>query len=558
MAKPSNPLDKFLTYTYHFELHAHPDWVYLHSQINQVDKNVATDRFSPNGTLLINTRKDAHQVIDDVHFEVISEANSRTDTLNGISMVNMTVIESGGFSFIEKLQQVMLMYNASNLGFLEWALKILFVGRDKNNEIFTIQAKYISMKFNPGIQAGGIFSEKGGQYHLQFTANSVPQMELSNFSLGQNFTYIRRNIALKANTIQLALKLYEQKLNDGYNEIYSKEGYSNTGRKIKYVITYDPDIKGDISSILTETMAPGSYKIFNFDSNIPIASHINEILKSSDEFNIKVGASNALLGAVQQIGIFIPVIQPIIVYKETEIEVRYHIALNRGGGLVYEFDYYFSEAGKNVDIMNYEIKFNNIGAWIPLKSKLCQDESLNQSATMAINRPSSYINNICHPDITRTNNNILVERSDVDVKKNDILVQNYPSIGERTGYPGIPVDSINAYKLMSDSINGFQGGINASQTIEIRGHLDFLNGAILYPDYDPNYVASKPSDLNYASMLLQGNNTWIKVNVWMPDSREPSGKRQFYYTGFYKLLTVTNHFVGGQFKQTLSMIANGA
>ena len=194
---------------------------------------------------------------------------------------------------------------------------------------------------------------------------------------------------------------------------------------------------------------------------------------------------------------------------------------------------------------------------IPLKSKLCQDESLNQSATMATNRPSSYINNICHPDITRTNNNILVERSDVDAKKNDILVQNYPSIGERTGYPGIPVDSVNAYKLMSDSINGFQGGINASQTIEIRGHLDFLNGAILYPDYDPTYVASKPSDLNYASMLLGGNNTWIKVNVWMPDSREPSGKRQFYYTGFYKLLTVTNHFSGGQFKQTLSMIANG-
>ena len=65
MAYPRNPLDVYVTYTYHFELHAASSWEKLQF-LEDSDANDVTTRFEPNGTLLINTRKDAHQVIDDV------------------------------------------------------------------------------------------------------------------------------------------------------------------------------------------------------------------------------------------------------------------------------------------------------------------------------------------------------------------------------------------------------------------------------------------------------------------------------------------------------------
>jgi hypothetical protein len=55
MANPANPLDRYVSYTYHFELHAGTSWDQL-KYLEQSDANLSTDRFSANGTLLINTK----------------------------------------------------------------------------------------------------------------------------------------------------------------------------------------------------------------------------------------------------------------------------------------------------------------------------------------------------------------------------------------------------------------------------------------------------------------------------------------------------------------------
>ena len=110
MANPANPLDRYVTYTYHFELHAGTSWDQL-KYLEQSDANLSTDRFSANGTLLINTRKDAHQVID---FVKIVATQSRTGGGIGAFViagadnqpVEITISEPGGFAFIEKIQRI--------------------------------------------------------------------------------------------------------------------------------------------------------------------------------------------------------------------------------------------------------------------------------------------------------------------------------------------------------------------------------------------------------------------------------------------------------------------
>jgi hypothetical protein len=97
-------------------------------------------------------------------------------------------------------------------------------------------------------------------------------------------------------------------------------------------------------------------------------------------------------------------------------------------------------------------------------------------------------------------------------------------------------------RLASSAQIDFQSTINPTQVFEIRGHLDLLDACIAHPEA-----------INDGG-FFGANNTWIKVNIWMPDARVPEGKRAFYYTGYYRLLQVQNHFSGGKFTQSLTMV----
>jgi hypothetical protein len=40
----------------------------------------------------------------------------------------------------------------------------------------------------------------------------------------------------------------------------------------------------------------------------------------------------------------------------------------------------------------------------------------------------------------------------------------------------------------------------------------------------------------------------------MPDDREKSGKRQYYYKDYYQVFSIMNQFSGGKFTQTLNVV----
>ena len=132
MANPANPLDRYVTYTYHYELHAVTSWVQL-KYLEQADANLASDRFSANGTLLINSRRDAHQVIDSVKFIATTARSTGLGAfvITGAENqpVELSISEPGGFAFVEKIKRIMEDNKVTVQSNLIFVLKIMFVGR---------------------------------------------------------------------------------------------------------------------------------------------------------------------------------------------------------------------------------------------------------------------------------------------------------------------------------------------------------------------------------------------------------------------------------------------
>jgi hypothetical protein len=543
MSIPANPLDIFATYTYHFELHAADSWDKL-KDLATKDENKATNRFEPNGTLLINTRKDAHQVINDVRFLALAEATAKTELLTPVGTLSMTISEPGGFSFIEKLATLRSNFQVTSAASegLTFLLKIFFVGRTPTNEIRTVTAKLIPMVIMPNVSA--TFNEAGGRYSMAFVM-SATLGATDNPASGapMNFSFVKRTVSFYSGTVEGALKKLEQHLNDGYEEIFKKEGNAEVGKRLVYKVTHDPEIKGEIKSLNKDSWAPNEPSKFVFSPTLQIANFIHTILKQSPELQKKVGESKAALQKEGHPGLFMPVIQPRVCYRDDSIEVTYHVAVNRGGmQKSFIFDYYFADAGKNVDVMSYEVKFQYLGAWTPTKITTGYDWSLNQSSTMQVHKPSLWKEHNVTPDTTRKENTVEVERSSLAIKKNDPKPQPGVTGSDRTGYNNMPFDSTPFVRLGSDAQADFQTAISSQQTFEIRGNLDLLDCTAYYPD---------ASDIG---ALYNGQNIWIKVNIWMPDSRFEGGKRQFYYTNYYKLISVENIFSGGQFKQMLTVM----
>lgn len=543
MSSPPNPLDKFATYTYHFELHAADSWDKL-KDLATKDENKATTRFEPNGTLLINTRKDAHQHIDDVRFLALAEATAKTELLVPVGTLSMTISEPGGFSFIEKLSALRSKFKVTSAASdgLTFLLKIFFVGRTPHNNIETITAKLIPMIIMPNVSA--TFNEAGGRYAMSFiTSATLGSTDNPASGAPMNYSFVKRTVSFHSGTVEGALGLLEKHLNQGYDEIYKKEGNSEVGKKLVYKITFDPEIKGEIKSLNKDSLAPGEDSKFVFSPTLQIANFIHTILKQCPELQQKIGESKAALQKEFHPNLFIPVIQPRVCYHDDNIEVAYHVAVNRGGvQKAFVFDYYFADAGKNVDVISYEVKFQYLGAWIPTKITTGYDWSLNQSSTMQIHKPTLWKEHNVTPDTTRKENTVEVERSPLQISQNDPRPQPSVTYNDRTGHNNMPFDSTPHIRMGSDALADFSTAISTQQTFEIRGNLDLLDCTAYYPD------ASE------VGSLYAGQNVWIKVNIWMPDSRFDGGKRQFYYTNYYKLMSVENIFTGGQFKQMLTVM----
>lgn len=537
MANPQNPLDFFVTYTYHFELHASNTWSDLEN-IPEEGVNLATEDRSSLGTLLINTRKDAHQMIDNVRYRYNNPSVDPTAAMHALSDLSMEIIEPNGTFFIEKLQKHAEQYQVRDItGGMVFGLKVLFVGRLEDGSEYTMALAPIIP-----LQLGTLsshYTHRGGQHHLMFygSANSaITASPLHPYNtLARAVGYTNKNITFKAKTVQEAIPLLESGLNKVYNDVYATEIENCAGaRTIKYKVTLDDKIKGDITLVTKADSYAKDEKIhLTFTPNMSISSMIWSILTSSKDVNEMIASSMDHIETAGHPGVRWPIIKTQYQLNSSSVDVKYDIVLYEGGGDTFEFDYFFSEPGKNVDVLDFDVKFPNMQLW--LTSTLVGTEiNRNANSDVPESHPDIYSKNIVHEDTTREK--LFISPQDkkcINALPGDVAYIPAVNRSDNTGFVRHAADAVPAAKLAFTTLAQASSAISTQVSFTIRGHLDLLKTGV-----------SHPNDAVTGFGIDAG--LWTKVNIFNQDGTP------FFFTGKYRVQTIDNIFQDGKFLQILT------
>lgn len=538
MARSSNPLDIFVTYITHYELHASPSWDALKA-IESVDFNATTTQQSANGTLLINTRKDAHQQIDNVKFRYLGPTSDPSGAMNPIDDLTMEVTEPNGTFFIEKVQNLAKENQVTDLiGGMVFGLKIFFVGRTADGGEKTIPFdKILPLQLT---KLDAKFSHKGGEYFLGFyssgTAIASSPYRPEN-GLARAVAYTNKNISFKAKTVQEAMELLALQLNKNYQDLYNTElKNSEDAREIKYKIVLDSKIAGSLNLVTTDTYAKEDKSQFTFMPNVDIPTMIRQILMSSKDITDMIGSSRDGLSKQFHPGVKLPIVQTMYNLKKREAEIVYSIKLYEGSKKnLFEFDYYFTGAGKNVDIMEFETRFPNMILWM---ASSIQGTELNRNASARIpsEHPKFHSLNNVPKDTTQTElYGVEKEQKPIPAKKGDVAYIAATNRAEGSGHIKLESSAVPSARLAFESIALACSAVDVQMTFTIRGNYDILNNVITQPDGD-------------SVGFGVDTGIWLKVNIFNSDGSP------FFYTGYYRLTGVENNFSGGRFTQLLTVM----
>lgn len=547
MAKPINPLDDFVTYTYHFELHAAPNWDDL-AALKTSDPNRASLPSEVVDTLIINTRRDAHQVIEELRFDYATPVINPHGLFTAHGECQFVVREPNGAQFIEKLTKMYTKYHVSSLQSLQFALKIFFVGRLPNNSIVTRAMNGILPLTFVSMDAG--FTYEGGEYHMRFACTSAPLLSGVGTTGNDNnqalsMGYFPKSIPIKALTVREALSELESRLNSTYEKIYSTElKNSNGSRVIKYFI-HNHGVDGNITVQNRETTADDEPATIMCDQQQTILMWIYNIVRSSKELNERVGKSRENLHKEGQPGVELISVNPRVLLKDGVTEIHFDVQFYRGrDDDLYEFDFMFATPGKNVDVMGFDIRMNQVEAWLSNKSKNGVDYGTDMSATVRTDAPRQYAVNICVPDIMMPEQKVETVRTDIPTKKNDTALLPAAPRYETSGHIKQRADAVPAARLMFETVSDAHGAVEPQLSFTIRGHQDLLERGLIYPDGSKTTTASGTHD-----PLGVSAPTHVKVNIKSPDQGHPA----FFYTGKYLLTAISNVFTGGRFTQSLTV-----
>lgn len=566
MSNPSNPLDRYTTYTYHFELWAAANFDDL-ALVQSTSSNVPTEPHKAahiDGTnqalLLINTRKDAHQTIDDVDFGYIGPSGNPHGQFSPDGSMTFKVIEPNRIYFVEKLANVLKTLNASDLSSLHWGLRVYFVGRTPENKIEELPAPgqhgiLIPMAF---ADMNAEFTNAGGVYNFNFVslstfAGSENPVAKSNILLAG---HCNQSLSIASSTVEDALKVLEAALNDNYEQTYQTILANNkNARPIKYFINInDPDIKGEISLVGADLFEGGQVKM-TFSPEKTILEWIYTILRSSTSLNALVASSldnNGINGLKSpgHPGVKIISVYPSFVGYEKECHIIYDIYMYTGADDITEFDFMFANPGSAVDVISFGIKMKTALAWFA-----------NNTAASTINLSGNN---------QQTVQTIFANQTISSNPKQNTTEGAYviPGYGNDPAYLPIsisqPENSLIRYKtekdaqvakLMFNTVTQMNGAFDAMFSFDIRGNLNFLTAGIIFP----RTLAGAAQEVPFGVK----NPKWIKVNVRSPnDSRDKNASNKsknekhesMFYNGLYQVISIRNKFTAGHFTQELSVM----
>lgn len=537
MADKANKLDKYASYTYYFELHASTAFEDLKA-IATVISDQSTTRKESVDTLLINGRRDAHQTIDNVRFSYLSNMMDDTATMVACTNVTMEITEPGSIGFSEKLLNHAKKYNCSSImSDLVFGLKIIFVGRTPDNAIDSFTLPYIIPMQLINISAK--FTQQGGVYSMAFVGSSSAAGPTSGEQtiISQAASIINKNITVTGKTIQDALSDLETQLNKNYDETYETEiNNSINARKVLYKIVPNSEVCGQLTLNTTETKAPDDDCKLTFGADTPITTMIQKIITSSQEFSDRIGESREKLRIAPHKNVFIPTIMPSYELTKDSLTLRYFIDIYKGGGEVTTFDYFFSDPGKNVDIIDFDISFPQLSVFLICNTDNSAPSNTNLDAEVHEVQPKYYGTEVVHPDTTRVESKPPVEKTELKgVGDGDIAPLPTKGPAEHTMTTSMKLKGVPSQRLAFATMSEAAGSNAFQLTFTIRGYWQILANVVEQPDGSNKAFGSE-----------QG--AWIRVNIFDQDHQP------FFYTGLYQLLTVENNFSGGQFTQNLHVI----
>jgi hypothetical protein len=195
--------------------------------------------------------------------------------------------------------------------------------------------------------------------------------------------------------------------------------------------------------------------------------------------------------------------------------------------------------------MQFEVVFPNMDAYIANNSNSGYDKNVNASALAPTKATKTYQLDMVHEDKTKHRlESLEPERRSLNLLSKDVAPPLAKTQADRYGHNITPLTEVKQSRLaFSTATEMGSAGANPQQTFTIRGHLDILNACCGYPEQ---------GSANEQFGTTQG--LWVKVNIYMPVG--DTGERlQFFYTGWYEVVTVTNIFSGGKFTQQLMVCA---
>lgn len=478
----------------------------------------------------------------------------------------LTIYEPYGIRFFDVLAQVCDALNTDPIG-LVFVLKTYFVGfkDDGSQEVLTNIRPFWFIAID--IQAQ--FNETGATYKLEFVGatnglSKLPHINDAASSLTvSNYTFDTAG-ANKVTTLQEVFEktlptMIQQQYTSNLEKLNEKAKAAgipfdpSNSRQFKYVFNLDPEYQGSNYKFGTNEQQhkqdkPGTY-VISFSQKPTFEQVISEIMLSSQDVVKEANDPNekytfSITSALKS--------------TPTEFIITYYInrykqvCQNQGNivpkpfppvGSSIEFDYIFT--GKNVDILEFDMKMELGLAFFQIlgttKNMPSQKEHLegivsDQTRGTAGGPQNSQLKSSAQ-NVTRTNTPLVLG-------------------GQMT-------QSLYRNKVMPSNTNSFMSAIARQAAIEnvqsrmvIRGNPQLLNELSALPsDLDNRQVSIEAGTQGIASQWMKIP-SYVKVNIMTPSiDGGLNFAEKFWYDGYFQVMSVTNTFVGGEFKQELEMFS---
>lgn len=511
--------------------------------------------------VMINGFTDGETFIRDAEWETMfappSKKNQRHVSTTMALEGEMTIVEPKGFSFLEAVNNVSKKLKVDNVN-ITWVLKTVFIGPKMDNSVGYI-ANVKPLLFSM-YDLQSKFDVVGSEYYVKFIGISNGNSKLPGFN---NTTVASVSMGTKKKLGDTITELQTQ-LNANYTSETDKlierckaDGLELQGRKLVYEIVLHGEYANyDMDNVqLSQRGNIDTSGNITFPKNASIEQMIHNVLRSSKQ--VGKDASKPT-GEVDKI---------FKVFGSTKhsgddtgtTTVRFDIhaydvpkstsdgaTLNNGKSNAIEYDYMYT--GKNIDVLDFDMKMemgmgllqlltvnNTVKNTHPVVGEEDDIRGVNKMSNAGASGKSSG------PDNTKKLVSINVGTILPSKKYDELSVIGNVSEGTAASF-----DSLLSKHSQLETL-----GVS----IKVLGNPAVLNDLNITPDDIPS---GKTGGTPFGEWLT--GPPLVKVNVSIPANPnalvvEDKFSKEFWYKGFYRVISTKQQFVGGIFTQVHDMLS---